>query len=289
MIFGLNLPNYNSLGHRDAMIAIAGHAEELGYSTLWTSDHILLPAALPEPFGNLLESFTILSYLAARTERIGLATGILVLPQRDPLLVAKQAATVHHLSDGRLTLGVGVGWIEQEYAYLRSDFSVRGQTADEYIPAIRSLFETSSPEFHGAHIDYSGVLFSPRPSAPLPIVIGGTSRAALRRAATLGDGWHGLYLSPEQVRTAVGTLRECGHKDEFQISLRTTTRIGANAAAGDTGIGLSGDPAALTGQIRQYASAGVDQLVIEPVCADLDDFIEQITTFATDVAPRSTP
>ena len=289
MIFGLNLPNYSSLGHRDAMIAIAGHAEELGYSTLWTSDHILLPAALPEPFGNLLESFTILSYLAGRTERIRLATGILVLPQRDPLLVAKQAATVHHLSGGRLTLGVGVGWIEQEYAYLRSDFSVRGQTADEYIPAIRSLFETSSPEFHGAHIDYCDVLFSPRPSAPLPIVVGGTSHAALRRAATLGDGWHGLYLAPGQVRTAVGTLREYGRKDEFQISLRATTRIGANTAAGDTGIGLSGDPAALTGQIRQYASAGVDQLVIEPVCADLDDFIEQITTFATDVAPRSTP
>jgi len=235
MIFGLNLPNYSSLGHRDAMIAIAGHAEELGYSPLWTSDHILLPAALPEPFGNLLESFTILSYLAGRTERIRLATGILVLPQRDPLLVAKQAATVHNLSGGRLTLGVGVGWIEQEYAYLRSDFGARGQTADEYIPAIRALLETSSPEFHGAHIDYSGVLFSPRPSAPLRIVVGGTSRAALRRAATLGDGWHGLYLSPEQVRlapsanaaTRTNSRYHCGRPRESELTPQPGTPASA--------------------------------------------------------------
>lgn len=122
MIFGLNLPNYSSLGHRNAL----------------------------------------------RTERIRLATGILVLPQRNPLLVAKQAATIHHLSGGRLTLGVGVGWIEQEYSYLRSDFRTRGRLADEYIPAMRALFEARTPEFHGAHIDYSGVLFSPRPSTPIP-------------------------------------------------------------------------------------------------------------------------
>jgi alkanesulfonate monooxygenase SsuD/methylene tetrahydromethanopterin reductase-like flavin-dependent oxidoreductase (luciferase family) len=167
MIFGLNLPNYSSLGHRDAVTAIAERADELGYASLWTSDHVLLPETLPEPYGNLLESFTTLSYLAARTRRIGLATGILVLPQRDPLLAAKQAATIHHLSGGRLTLGVGVGWIEQEYGYLRSDFSARGQIADEYIPAMRTLFEDERPEFHGPRINYSDILFSPKPSPRL--------------------------------------------------------------------------------------------------------------------------
>jgi probable F420-dependent oxidoreductase len=207
MLFGLNLPNYSSLGHRDAMIAIAGRAEALGYSSLWTSDHILLPSTLPDPYGNLLESFTTLSYLAARTEHIRLATGILVLPQRDPLLAAKQAATVHHLSGGRLTLGVGIGWIEEEYGYLRTDFRTRGQLADEYIPAMRALFEADTPEFHGTHVDYSDVLFSPKPEIPLRIVVGGTVHGALKRAATLGDGWHGIHQSPGQVRATVPSMR----------------------------------------------------------------------------------
>jgi alkanesulfonate monooxygenase SsuD/methylene tetrahydromethanopterin reductase-like flavin-dependent oxidoreductase (luciferase family) len=156
VIFGLNLPNYSSLGNRVSMIAIAEKAEELGYSSLWTNDHILIPADLPEPFGNLLETFTTLSYLAARTEAIRLGTGILVLPQRDPLLVAKQAATVHHLSGGRLVLGLGVGWIAQEYSFLRADFGSRGQLADEYIAAIRVLFESDRPAYHGDHINFSG-------------------------------------------------------------------------------------------------------------------------------------
>jgi probable F420-dependent oxidoreductase len=287
MLFGLNLPNYSSLGHRDAMIAIAERADELGYWSLWTTDHILLPAALPEPFGNLLESFTTLSYLAARTERIRLATGILVLPQRDPLLVAKQAATIHHLSGGRLTLGVGVGWIEQEYAFLRSDFRTRGQLADEYISAMRVLLEARTPEFHGAHIDYSEVLFSPKPSKPLPIVVGGTSRAALKRAATLGDGWHGIRQSPGEVLAAVATMDEHGRKSNFQISLRTKMRITETVRDQDAESGLLGDTAALADQIQRYARAGVDQLVIEPVSTDLNDFIDQITQFARKVMPLS--
>jgi probable F420-dependent oxidoreductase len=289
MIFGLNLPNYSGLGHREAITAIADRADQLGYSSLWTSDHILLPATLPEPYGNLLESFTTLSYLAARTSRIRLATGILVLPQRDPLLVAKQAATIHHLSGGRLTLGVGVGWIEQEYAYLRSDFRGRGRIADEYIAAIRELLVTQAPEFHGPHIDYSAALFSPRPTAPLPIVVGGTSRAALKRAATLGDGWHGINQSPEEVAAAIGAMRQYGQLDDFHVSLRTRMRITGAATdqetqADEATTGLWGDGAAITEQVERYAGAGVDELVIEPAAAKLDDFIGQMTTFATEVA-----
>jgi alkanesulfonate monooxygenase SsuD/methylene tetrahydromethanopterin reductase-like flavin-dependent oxidoreductase (luciferase family) len=159
MIIGVNLPNYSSLGHRDAIVAIAQAAESLGYASLWTNDHVLLSTSRPEPFGNVLESLTTLSYLAASTDRIRLGTGILVLPQRDPLLVAKQAATISHLSGGRLALAVGVGYIEQEYAYLRADFANRGRLADEYIPAMRELFESDTPQFHGPHINYSDVLF----------------------------------------------------------------------------------------------------------------------------------
>jgi probable F420-dependent oxidoreductase len=285
MIFGLNLPNYGSLGNRDSMTAIAESAEELGYSSLWTSDHILIPTDLPEPFGNLLETFTTLSYLAARTKTIRLATGILVLPQRDPLLVAKQAATLNHLSAGRFTLGIGVGWIAKEYSFLRADFGSRGQLADEYIQAIRVLFESDRPEYHGMHINFSEALFSPRPNVPIPIVVGGSSKAALRRAATLGDGWYGLRLSVDTASAAIGTMNQIGHKPDFAVSLRLQTSVGGRVDEADPATTLHGDADAIIEKMRWYGEVGVQQLVIEPVSRNLTDFLEQIRLFAHEIAP----
>src|SRR5260370_11490453 len=264
MIFGLNLPNYSGLGNRESMIAIARSAEELGYSSLWTSDHILLPANRPEPFGNVLETFTTLSYLAARTETIRLGTGILVLPQRDPLLVAKQAATIHHLSGGRLTLGIGVGYIAEEYSFLRADFAGRGQLADEYILAIRTLLESDHPEFHGQHINFSEALFSPRPSVPIPLVVGGSSKAALRRAAALGDGWYGLRLSPDAASAAIATMNQIGHKPGLTLSLRVQTRVGGSIDDADQASTLHGSPDAIVERVNRYRDLGIEELVIEP-------------------------
>jgi probable F420-dependent oxidoreductase len=285
MTFGLNLPNYSRLGNRESMIAIAERAEELGYSSLWTSDHILIPASLPEPFGNVLETFTTLSYLAARTETIRLATGILVLPQRDPLLVAKQAATIHHLSGGRFTLGLGVGWIAQEYSYLRTDFRSRGQLADEYIAAIRVLFENDQPEYHSEHINFSAALFSPRPDVPIQIVVGGSSKAALRRAAILGDGWYGLRLSPDAASSAVRFMDQIRHKPDFAVSLRVQTRVGGTIDNADSAATLHGDAGAIIERLRRYSDVGVQQLIIEPFSDNLTDFLEQMRLFAHEIAP----
>ena len=286
MIFGLNLPNYGSLGNRGSMIAIAQTAEELGYSSLWTSDHILIPANRPEPFGNVLETFTTLSYLAACTETIQLGTGILVLPQRDPLLAAKQAATIHHLSGDRFTLGIGVGYIAEEYSFLRADFDRRGRLADEYVQAMRALFESDHPEYHGRHINFSEALFSPRPNSPIPILLGGNSKAALRRAANLGDGWYGLRLSPDAAGKAIEAMNQIGHKRDFTISLRVQTRVGGSPGDVDPATALVGDPDAIVEQLRHYREVGVQQLVIEPLASSLGDFRAQIRAFAEEIAPR---
>ncbi len=285
MIFGLNLPNYSGLGNRESMLAIAAKAEDLGYSSLWTSDHILIPTSHPEPFGNLLETFTTLSYLAARTETIRLGTGILVLPMRDPLLVAKQAATVHHLSGGRLTLGVGVGWIAEEYAFLRTDFGARGRLADEFIAAIGVLFESDRPEFHGDHIDFADALFSPRPPVPIRILVGGGSRAALRLAATLGDGWLGLWPTPEAARDAITEMDRIGHRPGLALSARLQVRVGGEVADADPATTLHGDAAGVIERLHEYRDAGIEQVVIEPLARDLADFAEQMRLFAHDVAP----
>jgi probable F420-dependent oxidoreductase len=284
VIFGLNLPNYSNLGNRESMVAIAEKAEEFGYSSLWTSDHILIPANLPEPFGNLLETFTTLSYLAARTETIRLGTGILVLPQRDPLLVAKQAATVHHLSGGRLTLGLGVGWIAKEYAYLRTDFGSRGLLADEYIAAIRVLFESDDPAYDGEHINFSDALFSPRPRVPIPIIVGGSSKPALRRAATLGDGWYGLRLSPEAAGLAIDEMNRIGRRKDFTLSLRLQIRVGGAVDGEDPATTLQGDPDAVIERLQKYSDVGIEQVVIEPSATDLADFVEQMRLFAHEIS-----
>jgi probable F420-dependent oxidoreductase len=285
MIIGVNLPNYSRLGNRDSIVAIADAAKALGYASLWTNDHVLVPISRPEPFGNVLESLTTLSYLAASTSRIRLGTGILVLPQRDPLLVAKQAATISHLSGGRLSLAVGVGYIKEEYAFLRADFGNRGHLADEYIAAMRELFESDAPEFQGQHINYSDVLFSPRPSARIPILVGGDSPAALRRAASLGDGWYGLWRSPHQVRESVAQIHEFGRPAQFEVSL---TRVGSRLPDKDPETSLQGDADVILHKIQDYGEAGVDRLVIEPLSSDLDDFLRQPARFADEITPHIT-
>jgi probable F420-dependent oxidoreductase len=281
---GLNLPNYGRLGTRDAVTAIARRAEALGYASVWTSDHILLPASEPEPFGHLLESLTALTWVAAHTDALRLGTGILVLPQRDPLLVAKQAATLHHLSGGRLTLGVAAGWIEREYGFLRADFRHRGAVEDEYIAAIRALFDQERPAFHGDHVDFADALFSPRPTRPLPIVVGGDGPAALRRAAALGDGWHGLWRTPDEVRAAAAVLGTAVRRP-FTISVRTRAAAGEDLVGSGAAAALHGSDADVTARAAEFAAAGVDELVVEPLTDVLEVFLDQITRLAALIVP----
>ncbi len=155
MLIAVNLPNYGKLGTRESLVAIAEAAEELGYESIWTTDHVLVPNSLPADFfANMLESLMTLSFLAGYTDRIGIGTGILVLPQRDPILVAKQAATLQHLSTGRLSVAVAVGYVEKEYEFLRGPFARRGRLLDEYLAAMRQLLEAEHPSFHGQTIDF---------------------------------------------------------------------------------------------------------------------------------------
>ena len=280
MRIGLNLPNYGELGTRSALSAIADAAEAAGYASLWTTDHILLPSRMPEPYGHLLESLTTLSFLSARTEHIGLGTSVLALPQRDPLLVAKQAATLQHLSGGRLTLGVGVGWLKEEFEYLRADFANRGRLANEYIAAIRELLTAPHPEFHGPTIEYANVIFSPRPERVIPIVVGGSSRGALSRAARLGDGWHGIHHSPDDIREIGAALKSRPLRDGFQISLRIGVYRDAAGGGVNTNSTLGGSPSDISRAAQAYEAAGVDLLVVEPATGSLESFLDHMQAIA---------
>ncbi len=295
MKIGVNLHNHGPFASKPAIDAIAERAEALGYDSIWTADHILVPRTEPEPFGQLLETLTTLSYVAAKTDRIALGTSILVLPQREPILVAKQAATVDELSGGRLTLGIGVGWIEREFDYLGADFAARGNRADEYIAALRELWTTDEPHFAGDTVRFDAAIFSPRPRRHngIPILVGGASMRALRRAARLADGWHALDASPKKIRDAAAALAAFSPDRPVDISLRIKTAIGratrpAPISADSDHGALEGEPDVMTAAILSYRDAGVTHIVIDPDTNVLEQYLDDLERFAAEVRPLVT-
>lgn len=296
MKIGVNLHNYGPFASKPSIDAIAERAEALGFDSIWTADHILVPRTEPEPFGQLLETFTTLSYVAAKTQRVALGTSILVLPQREPILVAKQAATVDHLSNGRLSLGIGVGWIEREFEYLGADFAARGHRADEYIAALRELWTAKEPQFAGDAVRFGDAIFSPRPPRPngIPILVGGASTQALRRAARSADGWHALDASPKKIRDATATLARFEPDRPLEISLRITTAVGrptrpaATSENPDHGT-LEGEPDAITAAILRYHDAGVTHIVIDPDTELLEEYLDDLDRFASEIRPLIGP
>jgi probable F420-dependent oxidoreductase len=234
-------------------------AEEVGFDSLWVGDHIALPRDSPDPATEpRLEALVTLSYLAATTTTIRLGVGVLVLPQRHPVLLAKQLSSIDVLSGGRLIIGGGIGYVEAELAAFGITLAERAQRMDERLAVMRALWRHDE-RFHGPTIRYDGVVQYPAPRqqpAP-PIILGGHAPAALKRAAETGDGWFGWDLTPDQTRRYVDQLTE----------LRR-------------GLGRAGEPFEITvvphdphapDIIDAYAEVGVDRLVLVPPTMTDDD------------------
>jgi probable F420-dependent oxidoreductase len=242
--------------------AVATAADARGFATLWCGEHVVMvdkPAsrypytaggriAVP-PDADWLDPLLGLSFAAAHTRRIRLATGILLLPEHNPLVVAKQAATLDVLSGGRFVLGVGVGWSAEEFEALGVPFARRGARTDEYIAAMRCLWADDVASFDGEFVRFESVRVNPKPSRgpAIPVVVGGTTDTALRRVAAVGDGWYGFNLPasavPDRLSVLAGQCREHG---------RDTRDL-------DIAISLSdGDPEILP----DLAAAGVTELVV---------------------------
>ena len=205
----------------EQLIALARIAEEVGFDGVQISDHLLYPATLASkypytpdgqpPFGPTtawLDAWALIAAMAAVTTRLRFVTGVYILPLRRPLEVAKATATAAVLSGNRVVLGAGAGWMKEEFDALGEDFKTRGRRLDEMIVMLRKLWAGGVVEHHGKFYDFDGLQMSPAPTRPVPIYIGGTSEAALRRAARLGDGWIGSGNAPEEVPQVVRTLRE---------------------------------------------------------------------------------
>lgn len=267
-VFGINS---GSTYERAETLRLVRLAEELGFDSVWAGEHVVVPSPrVPpspmDPTDAILDPLVHLAFVAAATEHILLATGIIILAQRHPLVLAKQAASLDVLSGGRLLLGVGAGYLEPEMAAIGVPFSDRGGRTDDYIDAMRAVWTQAGPvEHHGPFVDFAGVDAYPRPvqEGGPKLVVGGHTPAAFRRAVARGHGWYGFALTPELAAQCVGGMEQAAQEvarpaelGRLEISVTPRRRLDAES-------------------VEAFAAAGVDRLVPNVIGAPSPDDVEE--------------
>ena len=291
MKFGFIIPHNFGLDDPKDVLNIGKRAEELGFDSVWVNHHILNVGYIFDRLGSkpYYDAITVLTWVAAHTERVRLGTTVLVLPYLNPLVLAKTLATVDVMSKGRLNVGVGVGALKPESDALGSTFETRGRYADESIKIMRELWESEDPEFDGEFFSFSGVKFSPKPiqKPGPPILIGGASRAALRRVATLGDGWHPIRQSITDLKQNIATihrLAEEAGRDPSKITVTVRTELDVLDSRSDgTESPMIGTADQLLATIEHYEQIGVSELVLSVSTDDVERIQRTQDRFAAQV------
>lgn len=269
MKFGVCVPNYGESSNRDAIVSIATEAENLGYDSLWTTDHILMQKNSGTPYERIYESITTLSYLSAMTKKIKLGISSLIIAMRNPLVAAKQIATVDNLSNGRVMLAVGAGWNEIEFSFTGSNFHDRGKRLDDSIRLIRALWEGKS-NFKGRYIDqwFDSSVFEPKPISKLKIWVGGVSVSAMRRAIKLGDAWHPNAYPIDQFKKMVMQFYSlAGNRKEIAVRIGINMRSEEAEYIGPRGerrLALVRNERKNRELIEELSSMGIGYLVVAP-------------------------
>ena len=251
MLLGLVHVNLDSMSRPDSLVDAVRMAEAAGFDSAWAGEHIVLPdpRVPPSPMGPqdpALDSLLALTWAAAHTTTIRLATGIVILPQRNPVVLAKQVATLDVLSGGRVVLGVGAGYLEPEFRALGANFVERGAVTDECLDAMYALWYDEHPEYHGRFVDFDHIDAHPRPlQDPIPLVVGGHSAPAYRRAVARAHGWYGYWITPDDTALALGELRAAADRLErpaelgaLQINVTPRGRITLELAAAFVELGV---------------------------------------------------
>jgi probable F420-dependent oxidoreductase len=289
MKFGFSLSNNQGIEDVQSIIRLAKRAEALGFDSVWASDHVFNVSYVYERIGDrpYYDPLTILSYIAAVTTRIGLGTSVLVLPYHHPMRLAKAAATLDVLSGGRVILGVGVGVVAQELNAMGSPYEERGARTDEAIAIMQALWTQARPSHHGPVYQFSGMAFAPKPLQKpyIPILIGGVSRAAIRRAARLGNGWHPTAMEPGVLREAMGYLAEqaqAAGREAAEIPVSMSLPL-QSSRAGRYALGV--ERAEMIPKIQAFASLGVDRVVISPYTGEAQEMTQALEVIARDVMP----
>jgi probable F420-dependent oxidoreductase len=223
MRIGIHLPQFGRAAVAGGVQRAAADAEAQGFSDVWVSDHLVIPKDQPYPAPYLCDPLQTLAFAAAATSTIGIGTSVLVGPQyTSPLALANTLATLDFLSDGRLTLGIGIGWSQKEYEALHAPFDHRGKRLDEIIDLLRTTWTEDPTTHEGTYYGFSDMRVLPKPAHPVPIWVGGSSDAALERAVTRGDGYHAIDTPDDKLGATIRRLRERRPEPEWTISMRLT-------------------------------------------------------------------
>jgi probable F420-dependent oxidoreductase len=291
MKFGVWIPNCRHLATPDIIRDTAVHAEELGYDSVWVSDHVVVPRANIKNFGEtVFDPLVTLGVIAGATRRVQLGTTVLIVPYRNAVVTAKMIASLDALSGGRVVFGIGAGWVAAESAMLGVPFAERGAMTDEYLVAMRELWTSPVPSFAGKYTQFDGLVFAPKPvQKPYPpIWVGGHSKAALRRTAEFGAAWHPINRPTDELRRSytevVRLSQERSRAVPPALTLRNDIRVlapGQSApASAHAGRVLAGEPAALKDQLAELIDCGVEHLVLEFLAEDGRDLADQMRLFA---------
>jgi probable F420-dependent oxidoreductase len=307
MRIGVTVPNvHETLAEPTTIEAVGRMADELGFDSVWCNDHLAIPSAgggagrepaYAAAYGeqrrqNIYEPLIVLAYLAAVTRRVLLGTSVYLIALRHPVLAAKQAISIDRLCDGRLVLGLGVGWLEGEFAALEVPYRQRGSRTDEAIGVLKALCSEDGAEFHGRHHSFTGVDFLPKPvqRPHPPLWIGGRSDAAVRRAARSGDAWHPSHLTVDELRRQIPQLRaECeraGRSPE-EVTVATRRKLvrapSAPDAEAEADRVLQGDPGAIAATVAELEQVGVAHLIVELPGSSADELLENLDWLGREV------
>ena len=290
MKIGYSLSNNQGMEDVQGVVELAIRAEQLGFDSVWASEHVFNVSYVYDRIGTkpYYEPLTVLTYVAAMTTTIGLGTSVLVLPYHNAIRLAKVASTLDVLSKGRVMLGVGVGGIEEELQAMGSPYAERGAISDEILDVMVELWTKDDPAYDGKYYQFSGMKFTPKPvqKPHIPIIIGGTSRAAIRRAARIGTVWHPTALAPDTLAEGIDYLKNQAVKigrDPSEIG------VSVSAAMGNTHnhnrYSLGDEPEEIIERSLKYAEMGLERLVVSPNTRNQDQLQPIMEMLAEIVLP----
>lgn len=268
MRFGIHLPQFGKAISLGGIERAARQAEALGFDDVWVSDHLVVPAGQSYPAPYLYDPLMALAFAAAATDHVGIGTSVLVATQyTSPLAIANSLASLDYLSGGRLTVGAGIGWSKAEYEALGAPFDHRGRRLEEILALWQTAWHDDPADHGGEYYPFHKMRILPKPAHEIPIWLGGSSDAAIERAALLADGYHGIGVLAPAAGKLVERIRALRPEESFTLSLRVPADSRAEAAS-------------VRADLEEFATAGIQHLVYAPDRGDLDAWLAGVELLA---------